>query len=110
VTPISLSDTDPAELAVDAIVVGLHAADGDGGRPLLAPGAESVAVAFEGKLAETLALLGATGSPGEVTKLATLGTVSAPVIAAVGLGPVPSDRGVESQGWVTTETLRRAAA
>ncbi len=109
-TPISLSDTDPAELAVDAIVVGLHAADGDGGRPLLAPGAESVAAAFEGKLAETLALLGATGSPGEVTKLATLGTVSAPVIAAVGLGPVPSDGGVESPGWVTTETLRRAAA
>ena len=36
-TPLSLSDTDPAELAVDAIVVGLHTADGDGG-PLLAPG------------------------------------------------------------------------
>ena len=44
-----------------------------------------------GKLAETLALLGATGAPGEVTKLATLGTVSAPVIAAVGLGPAPAD-------------------
>jgi len=52
VTPLSLSDTDPAELAVDAIVVGLHSANGDG--PLLAPGAESVAVAFEGRLAETL--------------------------------------------------------
>ena len=60
-TPLSLSDTDPAELAVDAIVVGLHSTDGDG--PLLAPGAESVAVAFDGTLAETLALLGATGAP-----------------------------------------------
>jgi leucyl aminopeptidase len=107
VTPLSLSDTDPAELAVDAIVVGLHSTNGtgaNGGSPLLAPGAESVAVAFEGRLAETFALLGATGAVGEVTKLATLGTVSAPVIAAVGLGPVPED------GDTPTETLRRAAA
>jgi leucyl aminopeptidase len=103
VTPLSLSDTDPAELAVDAIVVGLHSG-ANGGGPLLAPGAESVAVAFEGRLAETLALLGATGAVGEVTKLATLGTVSAPVIAAVGLGPVPED------GNTPGETLRRAAA
>jgi leucyl aminopeptidase len=109
VTPLSLSDTDPAELAVDAIVVGLHStgpADsakggGDTG-PLLAPGAESVAVAFDGKLAETLALLGATGAPCEVTKLATLGTVSAPVIAAVGLGPANGD--------VAPDVLRKAAA
>lgn len=102
-TPLSLSDTDPAELAVDAIVVGLHTG-GNGGAPLLAPGAESVAVAFEGRLAETLGLLGATGAVGEVTKLATLGTVSAPVIAAVGLGPVPED------GLTPGDTLRRAAA
>jgi len=107
VTPLSLSDTDPVELAVDAIVVGLHSTNGagaNGSAPLLAPGAESVAVAFEGRLAETLALLGATGTVGEVTKLATLGTVSAPVIAAVGLGPVPED------GPTPSETLRRAAA
>ena len=108
-TPLNLSDTDPAELAVDAIVVGLHSsgpadadkADAESG-PLLAPGAESVAVAFDGKLAETLALLGATGAPGEVTKLATLGTVSAPVIAAVGLGP--------ANGEVAPDVLRKAAA
>ncbi len=102
-TSLSLSDTDPAELDVDAIVVGVHAADEDGGL-LLAPGAESVAVAFEGTLAHTLSLLGATGAPGEVTKLATLGTISAPVIAAVGLGAVPVE------GSYGPETLRRAAA
>jgi leucyl aminopeptidase len=101
VTPLSLSDTDPADLGVDAIVVGLHSADGNGG-PLLAPGAESVAVAFDGTLAETLALLGATGAPGEVTKLATLGTISAPVVAAVGLGPAGQD--------TAPDVLRRAAA
>ena len=106
-TPLSLSDTDPAELAVDAIVVGLHSTNGSGANgsaPLLAPGAESVAVAFEGRLAELLALLGATGALGEVTKLATLGTVSAPVIAAVGLGPVPED------GQTPSDNVRRAAA
>jgi leucyl aminopeptidase len=104
VTPLTLSDTDPAELAVDAIVVGLYTSDdpAGGGRPLLAPGAESVAVAFDGRLAETLALLGATGAPGEVTKLATLGTVSAPVIAAVGLGPATAD--------TPPDVLRRGAA
>ncbi len=102
-TTLNLSDTDPAELAVDAIVVGLHSTT-NGGAPLLAPGAESVAVAFEGRLAETLALLGATGAAGEVTKLATLGTVSAPVIAAVGLGPVTED------ATVAAETLRRGTA
>jgi len=88
VTPLSLSDTDPAELAVDAIVVGLYSTEDRG--PMLAPGAESVAVAFDGALAETFALLGATGAIGEVTKLATLGTISAPVVAAVGLGPAPN--------------------
>jgi leucyl aminopeptidase len=104
VTSLSLSDTDPAELAVDAIIVGLHSTNGAGSAPLLAPGAESVAVAFEGRLAETLALLGATGAVGEVTKLATLGTISAPVIAAVGLGPVAEN------GSTPTEMLRRATA
>jgi leucyl aminopeptidase len=110
VTSLSLVDTDPAELPVDAIVIGLHAAEADGpdglSGPLLAPGAESVAAAFDGQLAKTLALLGATGAPGEVTKVATLGAVSAPVIAAVGLGGVPTD----ANGGVPADTLRKAAA
>jgi leucyl aminopeptidase len=109
VTPLTLSDSDPADLGVDAIVVGLHEGPEPGGAdrtPLLAPGAESVAVAFDGSLAQTLALLGATGAPGEVTKMATLGTVPAPVIAAVGLGPVPSD----DPHVPAPDVLRRAAA
>ncbi len=104
-TPLSLSDSDPAELTVDAIVVGLHSSDGGSSGPLLAPGAESVAAAFDGSLATTLALLGATGADGEVTKLATFGRISAPVIAAVGLGPVPTTDVVPAP-----DRLRRAAA
>jgi leucyl aminopeptidase len=100
---LSLVDTDPAELAVDAVVIGVHSHDGDAGPLLLAPGAESIAAAFDGALTRTLLLLGATGAPGEVTKLATLGTVSAPVVLAVGLGPEPTGAAP------APETLRRAA-
>ncbi|GAA0400922.1 leucyl aminopeptidase [Micromonospora gifhornensis] len=108
-TTLSLVDTDPAELAVDAIVIGVHsttgedATSGHGGSLLLASGAESIAAAFDGRLTETLALLGATGGAGEVIKLATLGTITAPVIAAVGLGPEPSGAAP------APETLRRGA-
>ncbi|HYN94081.1 MAG TPA: hypothetical protein VES42_09570, partial [Pilimelia sp.] len=64
---LSLADGDPAELAVDALVIGLHA-DLDGGPPQLADGTGGLAAAFDGRLTEALGLLGATGSAGEVTK------------------------------------------
>ncbi|BCL13082.1 leucyl aminopeptidase [Micromonospora sagamiensis] len=109
-TTLSLVDTDPAELAVDAIVIGVHsqtgeqdATSGPVGSLLLGSGAESIAAAFDGKLTETLALLGATGAPGEVIKLATLGTITAPIVAAVGLGAEPTGAAP------APETLRRAA-
>jgi leucyl aminopeptidase len=98
---LSLVDTDPAELTVDAIVIGLHSQPDEGGAVLPAAGAESIAAAFDGKLTSTLALLGATGAPGEVTKLATLGTIAAPVLVAVGLGDEPSGSAPD------LETLRR---
>src|SRR5690349_19103641 len=100
---ISLVDTDPAELAVDAIVIGLHSQPEEDGALLPAAGAESIAAAFDGKLTATLALLGASGAPGEVTKLATLGAISAPLVVAVGLGSEPTGPGPE------LETLRRGA-
>jgi leucyl aminopeptidase len=100
---LSLVDSDPAELAVDAIVIGLHSQPDDGGALLPAAGAESIAAAFDGKLTSTLALLGASGAPGEVTKLATLGTITAPLVIAVGLGDEPSGSAPE------LEKLRRGA-
>ncbi len=101
---LSLVDTDPAELAVDAIVIGLHSQPDEGGALLLASGAESIAAAFDGRLTSTLALLGATGAPGEVTKIATLGTVAAPLVVAVGLGAEPTGAAP------APETLRRSTA
>ena len=123
-TSLRLVDTDPADLTTDALVIGLYSRD-EGG-PELAPGAESVAAAFDGALLDTLVLLGATGAAGEVTKLATLGRVSAPLVAAVGLGPAPergageaeSAQGADGEARATerrraanraTETLRRAS-
>lgn len=101
-TALNLSDGDPAGLSVDAVVIGLYG--GDDAAPQLAPGSESVAAAFTTPLAEVLPLLGATGKVGEVTKLATFGAITAPVLAVVGLGPAPAD-----DAEVDAETLRRAA-
>jgi leucyl aminopeptidase len=100
---LALVDTDPAELPVDAVVIGVHSHDGETGPLLLASGAESIAAAFDGALTDTLGLLGASGAPCEITKLATLGTVTAPVVVAVGLGPEPTGAAP------APETLRRAA-
>jgi leucyl aminopeptidase len=106
VTSLNLVDTDPAELRVDAVVIGVHSvAEPETGHSplLLASGAESIAAAFEDRLSETLALLGATGATGEVTKMASLGTVTAPLVVAVGLGPEPTGAAPAA------EILRRAA-
>ncbi|GAA1793066.1 leucyl aminopeptidase [Planosporangium flavigriseum] len=105
-TSLNLVDTDPAELRVDAVVIGVHSvAEPVAGQPplLLASGAESITAAFDGRLSETLSLLGAAGAPGEVTKLASLGAVTAPLVVAVGLGPEPTGAAPAA------EILRRAA-
>jgi leucyl aminopeptidase len=102
---LRLVDTDPAELDVDAVVVGVYRQEASAPSPLLlAAGSESVALAFDGRLVDTLGLLGATGAVGEVIKVATLATISAPLVVAVGLGPEPTG------AMPATETLRRAAA
>ncbi len=45
---LTLVDNDPAELAVDAIVIGLHSQPDEGGALLPAAGAESITAAFDG--------------------------------------------------------------
>ncbi|MFG1999839.1 leucyl aminopeptidase [Spirillospora sp. NPDC048911] len=94
-TSLSLDSAPTAALDADAIVIGVVPADA-GPRP--AAGAEEVERALDGRLASALQALGATGKAGEVTKLPTLGAVTAPVIVAVGLGDEPGP-----------EELRRAA-
>ena len=84
---IAMSDVLPADLEVDALVVGMFA--GTDRRTVLAPGAESLDAATGGRLAESFALLDASGSAGEVTRLVTFGSTASPVVLAVGLGPQP---------------------
>jgi leucyl aminopeptidase len=97
---LALTDSDPACAGADAVVIGtVQGADG----LELAPGAQSVDAAFDGGLIETLVLLGATGKADEVIKLPTRGTVSAPVLVAVGLGRPDPD------GAVGAEQARRAS-
>ncbi|WNI15201.1 leucyl aminopeptidase [Actinacidiphila sp. ITFR-21] len=100
-TVLTLSTSSAASLRADAVVVGV--AKGPKG-PRLAPGAETVDSAFDGRLAATLETLGAAGAEGEVTKLPAPAGVKAPVVVAVGLGEAPED----GAGY-DAEALRRAA-
>jgi leucyl aminopeptidase len=99
------SQESPRAARADAIIIGVtQGPDG----PRLAPGAEDVDAALGGKLAETLAALGATGQAEEVTKVASAGTLNAPLVAAVGLGEPPDGTASGSTGF-DAEVLRRAA-
>ncbi|WP_329116204.1 leucyl aminopeptidase [Streptomyces sp. NBC_01465] len=100
-TALTLSTAGAATLRADAIVVGI--AKGPKG-PVVAPGAEAVDKAFDGKLAAVLETLGASGAEGETTKVPAASGLKAPVVLAVGLGSVP-----EKDETYAEESLRRAA-
>ncbi|MGW5123157.1 leucyl aminopeptidase [Streptomyces sp. NPDC004069] len=104
-TALTLSTTAAPGLRADAIVVGVAKDSGSkSGDLVVAPGAESVDEAYDGKLADVLGTLGASGAEGEVTKLPAPSGFKAPLVLAVGLGPRPEkDAGYEA------EALRRAA-
>ncbi|WP_328913012.1 MULTISPECIES: leucyl aminopeptidase [unclassified Streptomyces] len=87
-TSLTLSTSSAAASRAESVVVGV--AKGPKG-PRLAPGADSVDAAFDGKLAATLETVGATGTEGEVTKLPAPAGVKAAVVLAVGLGELPED-------------------
>ncbi|WP_128376141.1 leucyl aminopeptidase [Streptomyces cavernae] len=100
-TALTLSTAAAPGLRADAIVVGV--AKGAQG-PVVAPGAEAVDQAYDGKLAGVLETLGASGAEGEVTKLPAPAGFKAPVLVAVGLGAEP-----EKDSAYSAEALRRAA-
>jgi len=99
---LTVSAAGAVDAEVDAVVVGIHR---DGEQLSLGPGAAAVDAALGGRLLDVLSRLGANGVAGEVVKVATLGATTAPVVAAVGLGPVePKPGGPEPH-----ENYRRAA-
>ncbi|MGQ0716292.1 MAG: leucyl aminopeptidase [Pseudonocardiales bacterium] len=95
---LRLTDSSVTTATVDAVVVGT--VSGEGG-PLLAQGGEEVDAAFDGGLADLLAVLGARGKADEVIKVPTRGAIGAPLLIATGLGAV--------DGQPTGEQVRRAA-
>ncbi len=95
---LRLTDASVTTATVDAVVVGT--VSGEGG-PRLAPGGEEVDAAFDGGLADLLAVLGARGKADEVIKVPTRGAISAPLLVATGLGAVDDQP--------TGEQVRRAA-
>jgi leucyl aminopeptidase len=100
---LSLTGNQPAEVAAltaDTLVIGtVQSPDG----PLLAPGAQAVADALDGRLLELLVSIGATGKADEVVKLPTMGKVAAGVVLAAGLGKPGAG------GTVSAEQVRRAS-
>jgi leucyl aminopeptidase len=98
-TRITLTKSSLAELNVDALIVGIAR---KGNSVVLAPGAADVDKAMKKRLAAALSDVGATGKANEVTRLSTLGATKAPMVVAVGLGPLPRD------GQFPIETVRRA--
>jgi leucyl aminopeptidase len=101
VTALTLSTAAAPGLRADAIVIGV--AKGAKG-PIVAPGAEAVDTAFDGRLAGVLETLGASGAEGEVTKLPAPTGFKTPLVLAVGLGSEP-----EKGAGYEAEALRRAA-
>ncbi|WNM34629.1 leucyl aminopeptidase [Streptomyces sp. Li-HN-5-11] len=100
-TALTLSTAAAPGLRADAIVIGV--AKGTKG-PVVAPGAEAVDTAYDGRLAGVLETLGASGAEGEVTKLPAPSGFKAPLVLAVGLGAEP-----EKDAGYGAEALRRAA-
>ncbi|WP_369270558.1 leucyl aminopeptidase [Streptomyces sp. R11] len=104
-TALTLSTAAAPGLRADAIVIGV--AKGSGSKaagPVVAPGAEAVDKAYDGKLAGVLETLGATGAEGEVTKLPAPAGFKSPLVVAVGLGAAP-----EKDADYDGEALRKAA-
>ncbi|MET7757675.1 leucyl aminopeptidase [Streptomyces sp. NPDC005389] len=100
-TALTLSTAGAATLRADALVIGVAKS---GKTLVVAPGAEAVDKAFDGRLAAVLETLGASGAEGEATKLPAPAGLKAPVVLAVGLGSAPEDG-----ASYAAETLRRAA-
>ncbi|MFF9218784.1 leucyl aminopeptidase [Streptomyces viridosporus] len=104
-TALTLSTAAVPGLRADAIVIGVaKGAASRSGSLVVAPGAEDLDKAYDGRLAGVLETLGASGAEGEVTKLPAPAGFKAPLVVAVGLGDRP-----EKDTAYDTEALRAAA-
>src|SRR5215471_20761489 len=101
-TTLHISEALPHLVDADAVVIGVTKGAG-GAIPV--PGTKDVDEALGGTLADMLAALGATGEAGEVTKIPAIGRLTAPLVAAVGMGSADDGDGDDT---FDPEVLRRA--
>ncbi|MBR7832134.1 leucyl aminopeptidase [Actinospica durhamensis] len=101
-TTISIQSGPVAEVAADAIIVGVYK-DGEG--LALSPGAAAVDEALGGTLAATLNTLGVSGAAEETTRVATGGALAAALLVVVGLGEAGDGEVVGADGL---EDLRKS--
>ncbi|NPC96759.1 leucyl aminopeptidase [Nocardioides sp. zg-DK7169] len=85
-TSYTLRKASPAKTRCDAVVVGVVQTPKG---VELAAGAEDVAAAWGRKLRPLLSSLGVKGGAGEITRIPTGGTITAPLLVLVGLGKDP---------------------
>ena len=78
--------------------------------PTLAPGAEAVAEAYGRRLKPMLATLGVSGKAGQTTTIPSGGTVKAPVLVLVGLGPESSPEAVRRASGAAARAVTNAAS
>ncbi|MFJ3582837.1 leucyl aminopeptidase [Streptomyces sp. NPDC090127] len=102
-TTLAVTTSTAASARVNCIVIGVAKNAKTAEKPVLAPGADALNEAFEGRLAEIIHVLGMSGSPGETLKLPAPSGFSADFVLAVGLGDAPD------ASEYAPEALRRAA-
>jgi leucyl aminopeptidase len=103
VPKLALAENSEATLnktRADVIVIGT--VQGEDGLTLAA-GSDIANAAFDGKLADVLSTLGASGKAEEIVKLPTLGKLATGVVLAVGLGKP------DANGGISAEQVRRAS-
>jgi leucyl aminopeptidase len=101
-TVLQTTQVSARDAEADAVVIGIT--PGAGG-PELASGAQDVDAALGGGLAATLAVLGATGEQDEVTRIASGGALTAPLVVAVGLGAEPGPEALRGAAGAAVRSL-----
>jgi leucyl aminopeptidase len=97
----------PERTGTDVLVVGVLSSDKG---PDLAPGSDGVRSAYGRRLKPLLAMLGMTGKAGQTATVPTGGTVKAPLMVLVGLGPEATPVTVRRAAGVAARNLANAAS